>query len=452
MKKALIAIIGTVAAAGGGLSIVAARFEPTIVPNSYVGDLNLGGLSRDDAARKLRVWWETAKLEKLDLVNAKLQKKLSARTPGMLGLTLDDQATIDALPMTDLLQAVGEKVSTGAGDKKIFDIKYKLNGASLAPLEKEVRLSIGPKTPARVTFENGTIVRRPEISAYELDKEQLASATESAIRDHLDSIELPLKEAPKTMPDEELAKIKDVVAEYSTHFPSYQTSRNTNIRLAAAKLNGVVLMPGQQVSFNKTVGERTVKDGYKTAPVLKNGKHDTGIGGGICQVSTTLYNASVLSDLNIVRRQNHSIPSVYVPVGRDATVDWPSLDLVIANSYDFPIAISSTFQSGKITFRILGQKDFSKKVKIVTENHNVWDRGEQLVVDRSLPAGSRVVSDKGSRAHSIDVYKIIYKNGVEVKRSLLSHSIYNGSPRTISYNPAAKPVAPKPALPSTSGF
>src|ERR1044072_8976261 len=183
-------------------------------------------------------------------------------------------------------------------------------------------------------------------------------------------------------------------------------------------------MPGEEIIFNQTVGRRTVEGGFKSAPVLKNGKHDIDIGGGICHVSTTMYNAALLADLKVVRRNNHSLPSAYVAVGRDATVDWGTLDLVLANSGETPIAITSTYQSGKITFRILGQKDPSRKVKILTDNHQSWGRGEQSVIDKSLKPGTRKVVERGSAAHSIDTYRIVYKDGVEVKREVISHSRY----------------------------
>ncbi|MFI5386231.1 MAG: VanW family protein, partial [Fimbriimonadales bacterium] len=204
--------------------------------------------------------------------------------------------------------------------------------------------------------------------------------------------------------------------------------------------------------FNQTVGRRTSGGGFRDAPVLKNGKHDHDIGGGICQVSTTMYNAALLADLKIVRRNNHSIPSVYVPIGRDATVDWGSLDLVIANPTDKPVAVSSSYQNGKITFRVLGQKDPSIKVKIVTDNQRAWDRGSVMIVDKSLKPGTRRVIEKGSRGHAIDTYRIVYKDGVEIKREHLNHSDYAGMVRQIAYNPAAPaPVVPKPGSPAGPG-
>jgi vancomycin resistance protein YoaR len=214
-------------------------------------------------------------------------------------------------------------------------------------------------------------------------------------------------------------------------------------------------MPGQQVSFNQTVGRRTVQGGFKTAPVLKNGRHDFDIGGGICQVSSTMYNAALFANLKVVMRNNHSLPSAYVPLGRDATVDWGTLDLVISNPLEQPVAISSTFQTGKLTFRVLGKKDPSIKVKVFTDNEDSWGRGEQTIIDRSLKPGTRRVIEKGSNAHSCDTYRVVYKDGVEIKREHLNHSLYGGCPRTVAYNPAApvgpKPVPAAPVIPPPSG-
>ncbi len=451
MKKVVIASFLAVGGLGGVVTIVAARFEATIVPKTFVGVVDVGGRSKLDAAKLLRMWWEGERTKKLTLVNSIFQKQLPPMTAGQLGISVDDQASVADLPMTDLVQAVTQRVE-GAPEQKKFDVKFKSVGVGLDGLKKTITEAIGPTRPAKVIFAAGKLVRKPEVSRYQLDDAHLSAAVVAALEAD-GKVQVPLKEAPKRISDEELAKITDVMSEYSTHFPSYQTSRNTNIRLAAAKLNGVVLMPGDKISFNKTVGQRTVEDGYREAPVLKNGKHDRGIGGGICQVSTTMYNATLLADLKILKRQNHSIPSVYVPVGRDATVDWPDLDLIVQNPYDKPIAISSEYQSGKITFRVLGIKDQAMVVKLMTNNHQVWSRGTQMIIDKSLPPGTRKVIEKGSRAHSIDTYRIVLQNGVEIRRELLNHSSYNGSPATIAYNPTPKaapgfqwiPQAPKPA-------
>ncbi len=448
MKRVLVALLSVLAGLGAAVSIVAARFEPTIVPNTYVGIVNVGGLSKVDAAKKVRIWWETQRVKKLSPTNKLFLKPLPPMSPGQLGVSVDDEGSVADLPMSDLTQALAEKVS-GAPEPKKFDVKYRAIPAALSDLKVSIAEAVGKNRPARVVYENGIVVRQPEVSGFEVDETQLMAAVIAGLE--TEKVEIPLKEAPKAIPDDELNKITDVVSEFSTKFPAHQTSRNTNIRLAAGKLNGSILMPGQQLSFNDTVGRRTSKGGFREAPVLKNGKHDHDIGGGICQVSTTMYNAVLLADLQIVRRNNHSIPSVYVPIGRDATVDWGNLDLIVANPTDAPIAISSSYQNGKITFRVLGKKDPSITVKIETANHHAWDRGSTMVVDKTLKPGAKKVIEKGSRGHSIDTYRVVYKDGLEIKREHLNHSNYAGMDRIVAYNPAAPaPVVPAPGVPGTT--
>jgi len=452
MKKFLFGALVVVVGAGVSLTVMAARFVPSIRPNTLIGVVPVGGLTKEEAAKKLRLWWETEKLRELTLTSDKIQKPIPSMTPGKLGIVLDDEASVAQCELRDFWESAQATVTGGGAPTQKLPLKFKNVGASFDSLKQLVKGAIGTPRPARVTFEGGLVKREQEVTSYQLDTEKLPDVVVTAMEGD-GTVQLPIEEAPKHVPDAELEKIHDVVSEFSTHFPAYQSSRNTNIRLASAALNGSVLMPGDRLSFNTTVGRRTAQGGYKVAPVLKNGKHDTGIGGGICQVSTTLYNASLLADLKIVTRNNHSIPSVYVPVGRDATVDYGSLDLVIENSQKDPIAISSSYANGQITFRILGVKDPGRVVKIETAGHKSWGNGVKTVVDHSLPPGKTKVVEKGSAGHSITTFRIVYENGVEVKRETLNHSVYRGSPRIIASGGAKKPatpVVPGGAVPPTT--
>jgi vancomycin resistance protein YoaR len=323
-------------------------------------------------------------------------------------------------------------------------MRFRESGNGGEVLEQHVASSIGGKRPARVRLIDGSIVREAEVSGYGVDRSRLGTSLVLALS-RGGVLEVPLMEAPKRLPDSELAKINDVVSEYSTSFPRSQTSRNANLRLASERLDGVVLMPGEVFSFNETVGERTVRDGFRLAGVYRNGRHDVGIGGGICQVSGTLYNAILLSNAKIVQRRNHSMPVPYLSVGRDATVDWGKIDLQFQNSFDHPIAISSSFEPGKLTFRILGQKDPTLSVKIVTADHRSWGRGVKYVHDGSLQPGKSKVIEKGSSGHSVLTYRVVLKNGVEVSRELLGRSQYPGGVRIVARNEKAMAGEPKPA-------
>jgi len=457
MKKLLFGLLLVSSIGGASLSIVAARFVPTIRPNTHIGIVGVGGLTREEAQKKLRIWWESERKNELTLVSDLIREPMPPMTPGKLGISLDDVASVDQCELSDFWQAAQSTIAGTEYEKKVLDIKFKAVDGDLGVLKKIVKDAIGEPRPAKVRYVAGNIERQPEVTSFELDQEQLSETVVAAMEADR-KVQVPLREAPKKLPDAELEKIREVMSEFSTKFPAYQTARNTNIRLASGKLDGQILMPGEQLSFNNCVGRRTVKDGYKVAPVLVNGRHDTGIGGGICQVSTTFYNASLLADLTIVKRNNHSIPSAYVPVGRDATVDYGSLDFVIENNQPTPIAVTSAFEKGKITFRILGMKVPGKSVKILTSGHSVWGNGVKTVVNRSLPAGARRIVEKGSAGHAITTYRVVMENGKEVRRDTLGRSVYRGSARIIEVNnvpkpafkpPTAPPAAVPPAAPPT---
>ncbi len=155
------------------------------------------------------------------------------------------------------------------------------------------------------------------------------------------------------------------IASYSTSYGSSNSNRRANIAQAASKINGKVLAPGEVFSFNDTVGPRTVANGFYTAKEYVNGETVDGIGGGTCQVSSTLYNAVLYSDLAIVSRTNHMFPVGYCPNGQDATVADSGVDFKFMNSMDYPIKISAVTSGATITVSIIGtQRDDPRTVKI----------------------------------------------------------------------------------------
>ena len=142
------------------------------------------------------------------------------------------------------------------------------------------------------------------------------------------------------------------IAQYSTHFDASLFNRTENIRLAAKALDGKLLAPGERFSFNKSAGKRTAEAGYKEALIIVGNKFTPGLGGGVCQVSSTLYNAVILADLEILERHHHSLPVNYVPPGQDATVSFPILDFRFRNSRDTNLLIRSFVEGNTLTFQL----------------------------------------------------------------------------------------------------
>lgn len=429
-------------ASAGFFSVSALRRDPTIRPNTFVAGVNLGGLKPDEAQFKLRAWWEGERVKKLTLKSASIKKPLPEMTPGQLGLTIDDAATVGQLPMSELMGGLTSEEAT----EKHYEPVYKPLVVDLTPLRKAIEDALPDPRPARVVFTKGHFIRKPEVAGLKLDETRLTTAIQEGVKAGSHTVELPIVEAPKAVPDTELAKITELVSAFTTHFPR-NPNRTNNIRLAAGKLNGVVLAPGQRMSFNETVGRRTVEAGFMEAGVYKNGKHDTGIGGGICQVSTTLYNASLFANLKIVRRQNHSMPVAYVPLGRDATVDYGSRDLVIENNYEIPIAVNSEYHPNSLTFRIFGKKTPGLSVKIERYGESSWGAPTRTTYDPTLPAGRRRIVQKGSSGRSIYTTRVVSMNGKVVKREPLGRSYYAGGIQIVAIGtakPKVKKVVPTP--------
>ncbi len=453
MKKLFFGVASAVVASSAGVSIMAARYEDTIRPNVYVGEVLVGGLNPEEAAKRVRIWWETDKLETLKLQSSKIAKPLPRMKPTELGVTIDDIATVAQLPLQGFLDSAQTTLQQEVVDKEVFNPIYKPNGVVPDKLAKFIKEAVGKPRPARAIWKGGGLIElKREITGMALDTGSLSAAVVIALeRDKV--LELPLQEAPKLVPDEQLAEIKEVIAEFSTKFSASNKPRATNLKLASSHIDGVVLAPGEQFSFNETVGQRTTRRGFQVAGVYLNGRHDTGVGGGICQVSTTLFNAALLSNLEIVKKSNHSMPVPYVPVGRDATVNWGTHDLVLRNGYDTPIAISSTYQPGKLTFRVLGKKQPGLSVKIERSGLRSWKSGVKTVFDGSLAPGRRKVIEGGSSGFSVHTHRLVYQDGKLLKKEPLGRSHYPGGSTIIAVGPAraaAPPVAPPVQNDSTS--
>jgi len=225
--------------------------------------------------------------------------------------------------------------------------------------------------------------------------------------------------------------LKGLLAYYTTPFDPGNVGRAYNIRVAANALDGLLAPSGQEVSFNKVVGPRSTEAGYKNAKVIINNEFVDGIGGGVCQVSTTLYNAIILSNLEILERTNHSLPIPYVPIGRDATVAYGSSDLRFRNNTESYIYIRSFVSGGYLTFKIYGNTDYKLPVSINTKTIKVFEPETILKDDPNLKKGEQVVKQEGSKGYEVVANRIIWENGLQ-KTEPLPKSIYHAVNKVIA--------------------
>ena len=218
----------------------------------------------------------------------------------------------------------------------------------------------------------------------------------------------------------------DLLATYTTSYATSNSNRSTNIALAAKKINGTVLMPGEEFSFNGTVGKRTTAAGFKVAGVYSNGQVTSDVGGGICQVSSTLYNSVLKANLEITNRVNHTFTVAYVPIGLDATVSWGAPDFKFKNSRSYPVKIVATTANKKITVSIYGLKeDVEYEVELVSYKTATVPYSTVYTTDTSLAPGQTKVVQSGSNGAKAVSYRVLKLNGKEVSRTLLSKDTYS---------------------------
>lgn len=224
----------------------------------------------------------------------------------------------------------------------------------------------------------------------------------------------------------------DLLATFSTSYSTKNVNRTTNIKLASSKIDGIVILPGETFSYNITVGKRTAEAGFKSAAVYAGGEVTTGIGGGICQVSSTLYNCVLLSNLEIVERHNHGFNPGYVKAGTDATVSWGGPDFKFKNNRKYPIKVSCTNSGGVITTKIFGLKeenDYQVEIEAYITSYIPYKTITKQV--SSLNVGQTKVIESGSNGCNSVAYRVLKQNGKVVSKTLLSKDTYNPHNRIV---------------------
>ena len=227
-----------------------------------------------------------------------------------------------------------------------------------------------------------------------------------------------------------------LISSYTTSTTS-NSNRNTNVSLSAQAINGVTVNPGETFSFNRTTGQRTAEKGYKEATAISGGQSVPEIGGGVCQTSSTLFNAVARANLEIVDRSPHAWPSDYVEKGMDATVNWPDLDFKFKNNTDWPIFIVAGYNNRKVTVELYGMSlgdGVSIDLQSITTYTREPPKEANYVQNTSLPAGTQKTTIKARTGYTVETWQIWYQNGQEVDRKLLCTSNYRMYQETIEYN------------------
>jgi vancomycin resistance protein YoaR len=449
-KFVKLTIVGAALLAGVAAATYAAlirRQEGTVPACVRVAGMDWGGKPEATVRAELESWRKSRLSETLALAlpgEAQVRKRWTPKRSD-LGSDVDVEATIaEALAAgqdKNVLSRFGELF---AGTKSVeISPKWKIDAARLKSyLAKAVIPAIKQKPQdARFVAEADSFKIEPERPGITVDQDAAAAAITGRLSQTTpEPVELPTKLASPHITAADLKGIEGEVSRFQTHY-SERGNRARNIIVACSHINGTILKPGERFSYNKTVGPRDSEFGFKTAPVIINGRLKPGMGGGVCQTSTTLYNAVLLADLKIVRRDHHAFPVHYVSPGRDATVAYGDKDFQFENNTKDVVAIASSGAGQKVLMRVFGKKVPGREVLIERTNLSSWGPSTETIRDSSLPAGRTKTIDKGHAGHRVTVWRVVKMNGQLVKRESLSRDYYQTFPRLIAVS--THPVAPR---------
>lgn len=403
---------------------------------------------------------------------AAIKEKLNEYMAMELTLVADEvkfDVTLDELgfEMKDTQELVKEALAYGkeGGVWKRYSVIKNLsadNPVSIKAVykidENEVEKVVDEKMPeldnaaknATITRANGTFVITDEKKGVAVDTTKSAEVIETYLNEKWTkqsgkNLELVTKIDEPKVTREQLENVKDLLGTYTTVCGT-GGGRVQNIITGAKHINGAVLMPGEEYSANGAMEPYTIENGFAEAGSYENGKVVQSMGGGICQVSSTLYNAVILSELEIVERAAHSMLVSYVEPSMDAAIAGDFKDLKFKNNTEFPIYIEGYVSGGKITFNVYGKetRPANRKVEFVSEVVSSTPAGEKFIASGD-PVGTFKKASSGYTGMKAKLWKVVYENGVEVSRKVINNSTYAASAAvfhvgTASDNPQAAAI------------
>ncbi|PQV62844.1 putative Vancomycin resistance protein YoaR [Abditibacterium utsteinense] len=338
-----------------------------------VGGISISGLDEAGATRRLKR--ELApKLDKR--IGIAAGRKIVYRTRRELGFSLD----------------VGKMLGRAAKNKSVpVAFRVNQNSAARALNRLAPSLSSQPRDAIPVLFK-GKVKIRPSVAGSHFDASK--SAARLMIQAEKESSKTRFKLVANSLSPRlttnRLKGIHAVLGTFTTRYNPGQVKRTRNMGIAIRAIDGTLLSPGEVFSLNKTVGERSQARGYRTAVIFEGGKKEPGIGGGVSQVTGTIFNAALVAGLPIKTYQVHSRPVKYLPLGRDATVSWGNFDMKFANDTKAPVYISYQRHASSVTATLFGKKT-GKRGQMRVVSKKVGEREIEAILYRTIRQGGKVV-------------------------------------------------------------
>jgi len=468
------AILGATAVVFGGLLVYsgAMRTSPHIASGVSVSGVDVSGMTREEAAAAISRELQPLLDERVELVYGDESAWASMQDLGV---------AIDADESAATAYGQGRQAGLMANLRARYQLKrhgvdlpaaiVRDEGKTRKALQRfSADIRREPQNARLELLSGGQVRVSPGRSGRVLNLEETVSRAIAALSSlHVRRVEMVVEEKAPAVATEDLQDINCVLSSFSTPYPTGQVDRSHNLQLACRAIDESLLRPGEVFSYNNAVGNRSRERGYRMAPVYADNDVRPGMGGGVCQPSTTLYNAALLAGLDIVERHPHMMPVHYVKLTRDATVEWAQgLDLRVRNSLSHPLLIKASAAGGRVTMTLLGNRSDKVDVDLIVSNVSTTPAEVKEVPDGALEPGTRKVEEPGRAGHRGTLTRIVRRNGVEIKRD--GHTDHYRSKTKVvlvgppggdgaveipvasasGTGPGTKPAPPKPA-PSKAG-
>lgn len=413
--------------------------EHLIADHIYIGDIAVGGMTEVQANEAVDAYVESLGDTQFTLT---VDGKSVTATAADFGVTWSNPVIVkdaaDVGKTGNLIERYKSKKDL-EHENLVFDIAYTADREKVKSfLEEHTQDMNQDAVNYGLVRENGGFRITDGQNGVAVDVDRSADEIVSYIEDTWTqtntSLELAASVVEPEGTKEQLERVKDVLGTYTTDFGTSSAGRAQNVRNGASKINGRVLYPGEQFSVYEAVNPFTAENGYELAGSYENGTTVQTYGGGICQVSTTLYNAVIRAELAINERFCHSMIVSYVQPSMDAAIAGTYKDLKFTNNYDFPVYIEGYTSGMQITFTIYGEetRPAGREVSFESETTSTTEPETKFEAAADQPIGYIQQTQSAHTGYTAKLWKIVKENGVEVSREPYNNSTYNASPRIVA--------------------
>lgn len=435
------AILGAVAVVFGGLLVYsgAVRTSPHIAAGVRISGVDVSGMTREEAAAVIRRDLQPLLNERVELVYGNESAWASMQDLGV-AIDADESAAIayEQGRHAGLIADLRARYQLRRHGLDLPAVVVRDEGRTRKALQRfSADIRREPRNARLELLADGQVRLIPGRSGRVLNLEETVARALTVLSSlHVRRVEMVVEEKAPQVATEDLQDINCVLSSFSTPYSAGQVDRSHNLQLACRAIDESLLRPGEVFSYNSAVGNRSKERGFRMAPVYADNDVRPGMGGGVCQPSTTLYNAALLAGLDIVERHPHMMPVHYVQLTRDATVEWAQgLDLRIRNNLTHPVFIKASAAGGRVTMTLLGNQSDKVDVDLIVSNISTTPAEVKEIPDETLEPGTRKVEEPGRAGHRGTLTRIVRRNGVEIKRD--GHTDY--------YRPKTKVVLVGPS-------